>query len=165
MKRTSRKVVVLDSWAMIAYLDGEPVAQRVRQVLRRARRQQIVALFSLISYGECLYIVEREHGLQQAQRAAGIIDQLPLRVMPVDRSLVFGAAHVKAHHAVSYADAFVVALARQHTASVMTGDPEFDTVASEIKIDWLSDRRRLTTRGAARSAGPHRRKRVTRTGR
>lgn len=140
VRKLRGKVVVLDSWALIAYLDGEPGAQRVRQLFRRAARGQAVVLFSLISYGECLYIVEREQSVQQAQRAVGIVDQLPLRVMPVDRALVFEAARVKARHAVSYADAFVVALARRHAGRVMTGEPEFEAVSSEIAIDWLPNR-------------------------
>ena len=137
MSESENKIVVLDSWAMLAYLDGEPATQQVRQILRRARKKQILALFSMINYGECLYITEREQGLQQAQRAAGIIDQLPLRIVPADRSLVFAAAHIKASYPVSYADAFAIALAKQNRAQVMTGDPEFKSVESEITIRWL----------------------------
>ena len=139
--RRPAKVVVLDTWAVLAYLDGEPAAQRVRQMLRAARRQQVVVLLSLISYGECLYVVEREHGLQQTQRAVGIIDQLPLQVIPADRPLVFEAAHMKARYPISYADAFSVALARRNRGSVMTGDPEFKVVTSQIPIHWLPARR------------------------
>ena len=86
MGNPGSKVVVLDSWAMMAFLDGEPAAQEVRQILRKARKKQVFVLFSLINYGECLYVVEREQGLQQAQHAIGIIDQLPVDVVPVDRS-------------------------------------------------------------------------------
>lgn len=135
-------MVVLDTWALLAYLDDEPAAQQVRQVLRSARRKQAVVLLSLIAYGECLYVIEREQGFHQAQRAVGIIDQLALRVMPVDRPLVFEAAHVKARYPVSYADAFSVALARRNHGRVMTGDPEFKAVESEIRVHWLPDRRR-----------------------
>ena len=122
---------------MLAYLDGEPAANEVRQVLRRARKEQVLVLFSLINYGECLYVTEREHGFQQAQRAAGIIDQLPLRVVPADRSLVFAAAHIKARYPVSYADAFSIALTKRTGAQVMTGDTEFKSVESEISVHWL----------------------------
>ena len=87
---------MLDSWAMLAYLEAEPAAQEVRQTLRRARRKEILVLFSLINYGECLYVIEREQGIREAQRAVGIIDQLALRAVPADRSLVFEAAHTKA---------------------------------------------------------------------
>jgi len=142
VKKPGRKVVVLDTWAVLAYLDGEPAAQQVRQVLRTARRKQVVVLLSLVSYGECLYVIEREQGFQHAQRAVGIIDQLALHVMPADRPLVFEAAHVKARHPISYADAFSVALARRHDGRVMTGDPEFKAVEPEIAVHWLPDRRR-----------------------
>lgn len=135
------KVVVLDSWALLAYLDGEPAGTRVRQVLRRARGRELQALLSLISFGECLYVIEREHGLQRAQQAVGIIDQLALRVVPVDRPLVLAAAHLKARHAISYADAFTAAVALRHRGVVMTGDPEFEALASEMPILWLEDRR------------------------
>ena len=137
MRASGNKVVVLDSWAMLAYLDGEPAAQQVRQLLRRARKKQVQVLFSLVNYGECLYITEREQGLQQAQRAAGIIDQLPLRVVPADRPLVFAAAHIKARYPVSYADAFSIALAKQTNGRVMTGDSEFKSVESEVNVHWL----------------------------
>ena len=142
MSKPASKVRVLDTWAMLAYLDGEPAAHAVRQVLRNARRKRGSVLFSIISFGESLYVIEREHGLQQAQRAVGIIDQLPLHVVPADRSLVFEAAHVKARYPISYADSFSVALAERSHGRVMTGDPEFRVVEAEVGIDWLPDRRK-----------------------
>ena len=128
---------MLDTWAVLAYLDGEPGAQQVRQLLRNARRKHVSVLFSIINYGECLSVIERELGLEHAQRAVGIIDQLALHVAPVDRSLVFEAAHVKARYPLSYADAFSVALAKRHNGRVMTGDPEFQAIEPEIAIHWL----------------------------
>ncbi|MBI3493764.1 MAG: type II toxin-antitoxin system VapC family toxin [Acidobacteria bacterium] len=142
MKKPGSRVVVLDSWALLAYLDGEPAAQDVRRVLQTARRRRVIVLLSIISYGECLYVIEREQGVQQAQRAIGIIDQLALHVMPADRPLVFEAAHVKARYPVSYADAFSVALAKRNGGRIMTGDPEFKAVESEVSVHWLPDRRR-----------------------
>jgi predicted nucleic acid-binding protein len=132
---------VLDTWAMLAYLDGEPAATTVRSVLRNARRKRVAVLFSIINFGECLYIIERERGLQATQRAVGIIDQLAVHVVPADRSLVFEAAHVKARHPISCADSFSVALAKRHHGYVLTGDPEFEAVEHEMVIRWLTDRR------------------------
>lgn len=140
VSKAGDNVVVLDTWAVLAYLSGEPAAQHVRQVLRQAGRRQAVVLFSLINYGECLYIIEREQGVQPALRAIGIIDQLAVRVVPVDRSLVFEAARMKARYPISYADAFGVALAKRHRGRVMTGDPEFKAVESEVAVHWLPAR-------------------------
>lgn len=136
------KVVVLDTWALLAYLDGEPAAQQVRQLLRNARRGRVTALLSLVSYGECLYIVEREQGLQPAQRTVAIVDQLAVRVVQIDRPLVFEAAHLKARFSISYADAFVAAVAKRHHGELLTGDPEFAALESEVPVRWLRDARK-----------------------
>ena len=47
------------------------------------------------------------------------------------------AAHIKAGHAISYADAFAVALAQDRGATILTGDPEFKEVEHLIPIEWL----------------------------
>ena len=142
MNDPGNKVLVFDSWAMMAYLEGEPAAQTVRQMLRKARKRELTALFSLINFGECLYIIEREQGLQEAQRAVSIVDQLPLHVVSVDRSLVFEAARLKARYRIAYADAFCVALAKRHDGRIVTGDPEFRAVETEVSVNRLTDRRK-----------------------
>jgi len=140
VKTGARRVVVLDTWAMLAYLNSEPAAQEVRQVLRKAERRQILVLFSIINLGECLYMIERRRGLQQAADTASRIDQLAVHVVPADRPLVFEAAHMKARYPISYADAFAAALAKRHGARLMTGDAEFKAVEQEISIHWLPAR-------------------------
>jgi ribonuclease VapC len=110
-------------------------------MLRKARRRDVLLLFSLINYGECLCVIERAQGLQQTQLAVGIIDQLAMRIVPADRSLVFEAAHIKARYPISYADAFSVALAKRNRACVMTGDSEFEALEADVAIHWLPDRR------------------------
>jgi len=127
---------------MLAYLNGEPAAQEVRQALRKAQKNELLVLFSLINYGECMYVIERNRGLQKAQKAAEIIDQLPMLVAEADRSQVFEAAHFKARHPISYADSFAVALAKQNLGRVMTGDPEFKSVEPEVAVHWLPVRHR-----------------------
>lgn len=59
--------------------------------------------------------------------------------MPVDNDLelVRQAAIFKATKRLSYADCFAAALAKLHNAELVTGDPEFRAVETEIKIGWL----------------------------
>ena len=130
-------VYVLDSFALLAFFQGEPGADRVKAILAEARDGQAEAWLSLISHGEMLYIIERTHGLHRAQEAIVAVDALPVHVADVDRALVFAAAHVKARHPISYADSFVVALAQRQGGVVVTGDPEFRRVENLVPIDWL----------------------------
>jgi predicted nucleic acid-binding protein len=133
---------VLDSFALLAYLEGESGMPRVRAVLEAAEAGRYRVYLSLINLGEVLYVVERERGLIAAQQTLAAVDRLPLDVLPVTRATVLAAAHVKARFPLSYADAFAVITAQDHAATVLTGDPEFEPVAESglIPVEWLSRR-------------------------
>jgi len=133
---------VLDSFALLAYLEGEAGMPKVRTALEGAAAGRHRVYLSLINLGEVLYVVERERGLIEAQQTLAAVEQLPLEVLPVTRTTVLGAAHVKARFPLSYADAFAVIAAQEHGATVMTGDPEFEPVAEAglVAVDWLSRR-------------------------
>ena len=128
---------VLDSFALLAYLTGEPGAQRVKQVLKQSETGACQVCISLINLGEVLYITERRRGLAAAQRVLALTESLPLEIFAVTREQVLQAAHIKAQYALAYADAFAVACAQQKSAVILTGDPEFHSVESLVAVDWL----------------------------
>lgn len=128
---------VLDSFALLAYLQDEPVASRIEKLLDNADKEKCRLFLSIINLGELLYITERRGGVAKAQDALALIRQLPTEVVPADEQIVFAAAHIKANHTLSYADAFVVAIAMQENASILTGDPEFQSVESLVTVEWL----------------------------
>lgn len=55
----------------------------------------------------------------------------------MDEQTVFTATHIRANHAISYADTFVVATAIQENAAVVTADPEFQSVETTVQVEWL----------------------------
>lgn len=136
-------VYVFDSFALLAYFDGEAGMERVRSLLEGAEGRRHTVYASMINLGEVLYITERERGLVEARRTLGAIDQLPLEIVGVSRTTVLAAAHIKARFPIAYADAFAVATAHEHGAVVVTGDPEFEPLvdAGVIDVVWLPRRR------------------------
>jgi ribonuclease VapC len=128
---------VLDSFAVLAYLGGEEGMSRVQKVLADAAAARCHVYLSLINLGEVAYIVERERGLARAQETLGLIDQMPIEILPVSRETVLAAAHVKARHPVAYADAFAVAAAQSLEGSILTGDPEFESVKDLVRVEHL----------------------------
>jgi len=130
---------VLDSFALLAYLQGEPGNTRVKDLLAEAEAGECIIYLSLINLGEILYIIERERSLTLAQRTLAAIDQLPLQIAPVSRATVLAAAHLKARYPISYADAFAVVAAQDHDGVLITGDPEFRSLARDkvVAVDWL----------------------------
>src|SRR5215211_3057832 len=126
---------VLDTFATLAYLQDEAGAARVEELLENARKEKCRIYISLINLGEMLYIIERREGVAKTQDALALIRQLPLEILPADEQAVFAAAHIKASHALSYADAFAIAAALQENAIVVTSDPEFESVSSLVTVE------------------------------
>jgi len=133
---------VLDSFAILAYFEGEPGMARVRTLLNEATKGSLALHLSLINLGEILYIVEREQGLVAAQRALAALDQFPVQFQPADRGVVLSAARLKARYAISDADAFAVVVAQEQQAVLLTGDPEFKPLETDgiLKVEWLQRR-------------------------
>ena len=136
---TNPAAFTLDSFALLAYLEGEAGMPRVQAILAAAQTGSHTVYLSLINLGEVLYITERESGLVPAQRTLAAIDQLPLQIVPVTRATVFAAAHIKARYSISYADAFAVVTAQEYHGVLITGDPEFRSIAKDnlLVIEWL----------------------------
>ncbi len=130
-------VVVLDSYAMLAYLGGEPGMDRVQAVLADSGLMKSRVVMSIINLGEVLYITERELGLPKAQAVLAAIEQLPVEILPAGKDAVLAAAHIKASHRLAYADAFAAAAAQATGGTILTGDPEFTSVQDLIPIEWL----------------------------
>jgi predicted nucleic acid-binding protein len=111
-------LVVFDSWALLAYLKGEPTADRIEAIWLAEG-----AAISSINLGEIFYIRAREEGNDAAVASLKAIRKR-LGVIDPDWPLVEAAAKIKANGGLSYADAFCIATAVKFDASLWTGDPE-----------------------------------------
>lgn len=110
--------VCLDSWAILAWMDGEePALSRVEQVI--ADRP----LASWVNLVEVYYRVERDQGRDAADetladlRAALSLD-LPGTARMID------VARLKARTPIALGDCFAIATAAAHDLALLTGDPE-----------------------------------------
>ncbi|MGA9531765.1 MAG: type II toxin-antitoxin system VapC family toxin [Anaerolineales bacterium] len=128
---------VLDSFALLAYLGGETGEGRTKEILHEAVLKENHAFMSLINLGEVVYISERERGLAKAQEVLAVVEQLPFEILPVNRQTVLAAAHIKASYPIAYADAFAVVAAQEQNGTLVTGDPEFESVKDIVQIEWV----------------------------
>ena len=131
------KAIVLDSWAVMAYLEDESSAQKVADLIGDAHEHGIPLLMSVVNAGEVWYILAREVSEAEADKALHELRQLGIEFQDVDMKLTRVAGGFKAKHRMSYADCFAAALAREHKAELVTGDKEFKQVESDIRIRWL----------------------------
>jgi len=129
---------VLDSWAIIAWLQGEePARAKVRELLERASRSEAKISMSLINVGEVFCLIAKRHGAALAERFLADLAMMPIQALLPDRRLILGAARLKSRHPISYADAFAVETAREQNAVLVTGDPDLWQLSKQEPIEFL----------------------------
>lgn len=131
---------VIDSYALIGYLENEPFAGRIEKYLKLARKAEVSLYLHAIHLGEVYYITLREQGQISADLAYARIKAFPLTFIDViDEELLLKAATFKANYPISYADSFATALAKIYNCILLTGDPELKILETEklISISWL----------------------------
>ena len=139
--RESKAPIILDSWAVLAWLQGEEPANKiVKRALKDADKGQRLVEMCVVNLGEVYTAILRERGLQLAEEIRVSLRQAPISNVPVREPLTWRAARLKAAYSLSYADTFAAALALEREATLYTGDPEFVPLekGEGLKIRWLN---------------------------
>jgi predicted nucleic acid-binding protein len=132
------KRYVFDSYAMIAYFEDEPGADRVAQILRQLIQGKAKGYMSVVNWGEIYYNTMREEGIAEAEKVILQLDKFPIQIVEVNRNFAYEAAKLKVKYRIAYADCFAVALSVKLNASLVTGDPEFRKLKERISIQWIN---------------------------
>jgi predicted nucleic acid-binding protein len=128
----------LDSWALLAYLQGEePAASRVREVIEGAQAGTARLFLSIINLGEVYYRVGKTKNAKEAESTLVDLRLLPMEILSATDDIVLAAARLKMAHAISYADAFAAVIAIQKDAILLTGDPELLNLKKILRVEKL----------------------------
>lgn len=110
--------VVLDSWAILAWLDGEePALSAVDAVI--ATRPTV----SWVNLTEVYYRLERQHGRDAADATIEDLRGTVVADLPGTGRMI-EAARCKAQMPIALADCFAIATAAAISGELWTGDPE-----------------------------------------
>jgi predicted nucleic acid-binding protein len=146
--------LVLDSWAILAWLQGEPQGALIRDLFRWAEGDKAVErrlrehfgrelgkpkLFvSVINLGEVFYILGRRKGEREARETVDEIRASLTEVLAVPEEIVFRAASFKIRYPIAYADGFALATAQAVGGALVTGDHELKGIR-DVPIFWLGE--------------------------
>ncbi|HPN64535.1 MAG: tRNA(fMet)-specific endonuclease VapC [Candidatus Aerophobetes bacterium ADurb.Bin490] len=128
---------VLDSYAMISFLQREKGFETVKNAMEKSIQKGIKTLMTTVNWGEVYYIIKREEGALVADAMVEIMDTLPVELLPADREITRKAAALKSEKKMSYADCFAAAAAIMNKAVLITGDKEFKKVEKQIETEWI----------------------------
>ncbi len=129
--------IVLDSHAVLAYINDEPAAEKVQEYLDLGQEGEAELYMNVVNLGEVYYVLSRRKGVDVANIAMALLKREPITFIIADERLALMAGRIKAFHKLSYADAFATATAIDLDAVLLTGDDEFRSVEDKVKIEWL----------------------------
>ncbi len=131
------KSAVLDSYAVLSFLFKEPGHDIILALFEKAVEADKKLFVPAPNWAEVRYMVERKVGPAKWKEVRAKLLGLPIEIVDADQELAEIAGEIKATHKMSLADCFAAAVAKQKKIEVYTGDPEFKTIESEIKVVWL----------------------------
>jgi len=132
------KRYVLDSFALIAFFENEPGADKVARILSDINGKKSHGFMSVINWGEIYYNTMREGGIDEAEKVIKQFSKYSIQLVDANQDLTYRAAKLKAIYHIAYADCFAAALSLKLKATVVTGDPEFEKLSHEVTIYWVT---------------------------
>ncbi len=130
-------VFLFDSHAMLSFFQREKGSDVAERILRQSDSKNGALLMCLINLGEIVYLTKRRFGDEKKIEVLSYIHQLGFKILSISDALVYQAAELKAIYALSYADCFALACSINHSAVLVTGDPEFKSVKHLVEIEWI----------------------------
>jgi len=128
---------VLDTFAVMAYVQDEPGRDVVRRLLEDAQAARVSLSISAVNVAEVYYTLWRRVGEEPAHLVIIDLQLAGVQVHDADLDLSLRAGSLKAQYPMALGDCHAAALAQRLDATLVTGDPGFRHVEGQVRIDWL----------------------------
>lgn len=130
---------VLDACSLIALIRREAGSDRVAMLLHQAEKGTVHLFVHRVTLAEVYYDVLRSSGKEKADAALAALEALQIAVSyDLDITFIQTLSKYKVAHKISFADAFVLALAETQNATVVTSDRhEFGPIEENGILSFL----------------------------
>jgi ribonuclease VapC len=129
---------VLDSSALIRYIDDETGAGRVEEILKECVDGRAAVCISALQWGEVAGNIRNRFGATAQLRILSTIlpSEVEIAVVTAERAVL--AAELKVDRKIAYADAVALELARESSDHLLvTADYGFKAVEDMARIEFL----------------------------
>lgn len=131
-------VFILDSSAVLRYIDDEAGADRVGAIFKACVQRQSEMRISALQWGEIAGRLRKRLGPSAATRVLESLLPPELEIVPATGERAVRAAALRLDRKISYADGFALDLAigsAQHV--LVTADYDFKALADLARIEFL----------------------------
>ncbi len=131
-------VYVLDSSALIRFLDKEAGFHRVKSLLRDCVEGRVEVRISAVQWGEVAGNMRKRFGASGEVRIMNSLLPSEAKIVPASAERALHAAEIKVDRNIAYADAFALDLAMDSPEHILvTADYEFKAVEDLARIEFL----------------------------
>lgn len=131
------KVYILDTSAILTYIEDEAGADLVEDLLIQAEQSNVQIHICFVSLTEVFYITLRKKNELTANRRVDLIRSLAVTIHESHDALNMLAGRLKAAHRISLADAYIAALCQHLNGTLVHKDPEFEPLSAIMKQQML----------------------------
>jgi predicted nucleic acid-binding protein len=135
---------VLDTSAILCFLNREDGFERVREIIDSARdpsrMDRSETLIPFVAVMELEYLLLRRFSAVRTDQTLSLVENWPAVVVESDVTWRRAAAALKARTPLSVADAWIASLAQLRSGILVHKDPEYDQ-APELQVVRLPYRR------------------------
>jgi predicted nucleic acid-binding protein len=129
---------VLDSSAILRYVDGEAGGTRVAEIIKSHLAGKCEAIISALHWGEAAGVLCKVHGTQGMDLVLSRLSAFGIQIIAADADRSVRAAMIKLKRQVPYVDSFGVELAASSPEAVfVTADFDFKCASRDVKIEFL----------------------------
>jgi predicted nucleic acid-binding protein len=129
---------VLDSSAILRYLDDEAGAARVAEIIKSHLAGRCEVIVSALHWGEVAGITGKVHGRQAMDLVLDRLSAFGFQIVPADADRAVRASLIKLQRDIPYVDAFGIGLAAEAKDRIfVTADFDFKPASRDVKIEFL----------------------------
>jgi predicted nucleic acid-binding protein len=129
---------VLDSSAILRYLDDEAGATRVSEIIKSHLAGKCEAIISALHWGEVAGVTRKIHGSQAMDLVVSRLSAFGFEIVPADAGRAVRASLIKLKREIPYVDAFGIELAADSQDRIfVTADFDFKPASRDVTIEFL----------------------------
>lgn len=129
---------VLDSSAILRYLDDEAGAARVAEIIKSHLAGRCEAIVSALHWGEVAGITCKLHGKAVMELVLSRLSSFGLQIVAADADRAVRSSLIKLKRDIPYVDTFGVELASESRNRVfVTADFDFKPASRDVAIEFL----------------------------
>jgi predicted nucleic acid-binding protein len=127
------KGYLLDTSALLAYMEKEAGDERVKSILKAEK-----AFIPWTALAELYYITHRKNGEAVAEFRYAILKRTGAHIIwQADETILISVGRIKATHRVSFTDALIASYAIKYNAILVHKDPEYEALNDKVEMEAL----------------------------